>query len=94
MSVAAGRTTLILAALVAGAVAAMLVGGAGPPDATAASHREAPLISMDPEADITDFFLFRSYEENGSGQLTNGDRAILIMDVLQILFILQHFYQD
>jgi hypothetical protein len=29
----------------------------------AASHREAPLISMDPEADITDFHLFRSWED-------------------------------
>ena len=30
--------------------------------ADAASHREAPLISLDPSADITDFFFFRSYE--------------------------------
>jgi hypothetical protein len=34
----------------------------GPQAARAASHREAPLISLDPTADITDFFMFRSYE--------------------------------
>ena len=37
-----------------------------PVSSSAASHREAPLISMDPTADITDFFMFRSYE-TGSG---------------------------
>jgi Domain of unknown function (DUF4331) len=46
-------------------------GGAG-----AASHREAPLISLDPAADISDFFMFRSYEAG------KGDRLVLIMDVL------------
>lgn len=49
----------------------------GPADqGDAASHREAPLIAMDPEADITDFFFFRSYE---SGK---DDRVVLIMDVI------------
>ncbi len=49
----------------------------GPADrGDAASHREAPLIAMDPEADITDFFFFRSYESS------KDDRAILIMDVI------------
>jgi hypothetical protein len=42
----------------------------------AASHREAPLISLDPTADITDFFMFRSYEEG------NEDRIVFIMDVI------------
>ena len=46
------------------------------PDASrAASHREAPLISLDPAADITDFFMFRSYESGKS------DKVVLIMDV-------------
>jgi hypothetical protein len=44
-------------AAVSAALSLVLVGGAG-----AASHREAPLISLDPPADITDFFMFRSYE--------------------------------
>src|SRR5919198_1074365 len=42
----------------------------------AASHREAPLISLDPTADITDFFMFRSYEAG------KDDKIILIMDVI------------
>jgi hypothetical protein len=47
------------------------------PGATqAASHREAPLISMDPTADITDFFMFRSYEPG------KQDKVVLVMDVM------------
>src|SRR5215831_8625691 len=42
----------------------------------AASHREAPLISLDPTADITDFFMFRSYEPG------RDNKVILIMDVI------------
>jgi hypothetical protein len=65
-----------LAVAAAGIVAlAMLMRGAAPDGARAASHREAPLISLDPAADITDFFMFRSYE---SGKT---DKAVLIMDV-------------
>src|SRR5215813_15060474 len=48
--------------------------GDGPSEA--ASHREAPLISLDPTADITDFFMFRSYE---SGK---DNKIVLIMDVI------------
>ena len=53
-----------------------LVVGLAPSASSAASHREAPLISLDPTADITDFFMFRSYE---SGK---EDRIVLIMDVI------------
>src|SRR5688572_22349599 len=53
-----------------------LVVGLAPTASSAASHREAPLISMDPTADITDFFMFRSYE---AGQ---EDKIVLIMDVI------------
>ncbi|HEY3082500.1 MAG TPA: DUF4331 domain-containing protein [Chloroflexota bacterium] len=42
---------------------------------SAASHREAPLIAMDPAADITDAFFFRSYEPG------KDDKIILMMDV-------------
>lgn len=42
----------------------------------AASHREAPLISMDAEADITDFFMFRSYEPG------KADKVVFIMNVI------------
>ena len=54
---------------------ALLVGTA-PASSSAASHREAPLISMDPTADITDFFMFRSYEAD------RDDNIVLIMDVI------------
>jgi len=42
----------------------------------AASHREAPLISLDPTADITDFFMFRSYEPG------KDNKVVLIMDII------------
>lgn len=42
--------------------------------AFAASHREAPLIAMDPVADITDFYAFRSWED--------PEKAVLIMNVI------------
>jgi hypothetical protein len=73
------RRRLLISGLVAGtgvlALAAALVRGPGPEAANAASHREAPLISLDPSADITDFFMFRSYEPGKS------DKVVLIMDV-------------
>ena len=40
----------------------------------AASHREAPLIANDPAADITDFYIFRSWQD--------PDKAVLIMNVI------------
>jgi Domain of unknown function (DUF4331) len=47
-----------------------------PSIADAASHREAPLISEDPEADISDCFFFRAYEPG------KGDKAVFVMDVI------------
>src|SRR2546422_983882 len=59
------------------ALAAALAIPPGAPQATdAASHREAPLISLDPAADITDFFMFRSYEAG------NADKVVLVMNVI------------
>src|SRR5438876_5273582 len=68
----------IVLALATGAalLTAMLSRSSGPAPAAAASHREAPLISLDPPADITDFFMFRSYEP---GQ---ADKVDLIMGVI------------
>src|SRR4026209_1248225 len=53
-----------------------LVVGLAPSASQAASHPEAPLISLDPTADITDFFMFRSYETG------MDDKIVLIMDVI------------
>jgi hypothetical protein len=71
------RLLVLGLALVGGvlALALTVAGGPGPKPAGAASHREAPLISLYPAADITDFFMFRSYEAGKS------DKVALIMDV-------------
>jgi Domain of unknown function (DUF4331) len=72
-----GLPVLCLAAAVSALIVlAALAKGPSPNRATAASHREAPLISLDAPADITDFFLFRSYEHG------NRDKVALIMDVI------------
>lgn len=70
------RKLPVLALLVAGSCALVLaVGrGSGPGAALAASHREAPLISLDAPADISDFFMFRSYQPGHEGNV------VLIMD--------------
>jgi uncharacterized protein DUF4331 len=59
----------IIALLVAG-----LMSITGTPMTWAASHREAPLIALDPTADITDVYAFRSWE--------NPDKAVFIMNVI------------
>jgi hypothetical protein len=53
----------IMGAALAATVATAAVGAGvalGPGDGTASSHREAPLISEDPGADLTDVYAFRS----------------------------------
>lgn len=64
------RPTLLAAAL--GVVLALPL---APQLAVAASHREAPLIALDAPADITDVYMFRSYEPG------KDDRIVLIMNV-------------
>lgn len=56
------RKVIVAAACVAvaGAIAAGLALTSGPDSSTAASHREAPLISQDPTADVTDLYAFVS----------------------------------
>lgn len=59
-----GMAALLVAAMLAGPV----------PTADAASHREAPLVALDPTADITDVYAFRSWE--------NDSKAVFIMNVI------------
>jgi len=66
----------LLNGVVMGLVVMALLVGPAPKASSAASHREAPLIAMDPTADITDFFMFRSYETG------KDDKIVLIMDVI------------
>lgn len=52
--------------MIAAAVATAILGG----NATASSHREAPLITGTPKVDATDFYMFRSYETGRAGYVT------------------------
>lgn len=63
------RVFRLIAALVA---VLMIVTSA--PLSWAASHREAPLIALDPTADITDVYAFRSWED--------PTKAVFIMNVI------------
>jgi hypothetical protein len=59
-----------------------LTSPANGPGAWAASHREAPLIALDPTADITDFYGFRSW--------VNRDRVVFMgIHLKRDTFILQ-----
>jgi hypothetical protein len=51
-----------------------LIVAPGVPVAQAASHREAPLIALDPTADLTDVYAFRSWEDDA--------KAVFIMNVI------------
>ena len=66
--------TLTLALLTISAAAVLLVGPAG---VMASSHREAPITALDPMADITDLWAFRSYDINGND--TNPPNITMIM---------------
>jgi len=68
--------TLTLALLTISAAAVLLVGPAG---VMASSHREAPITALDPMADITDLWAFRSYDINGND--TNPPSITMIMGV-------------
>jgi Domain of unknown function (DUF4331) len=62
------------ASRVLAAVLVVLIGLPWPPMAWGASHREAPLIALDPAADITDVYAFRSWED--------GSKVVFIMNVI------------
>ncbi len=64
-----------LCRVVAAFLSVLTVTSSGPV-AWAASHREAPLIALDPAADLTDVYLFRSHEAN------KFDRVVAIMNVI------------
>jgi uncharacterized protein DUF4331 len=60
--------------LVASGLALVLAGGS----AFAASHREAPLMTLDPAADITDVYFFVSYDQPNLGR-AGGDRRVTMV---------------
>ena len=67
---------LALAFLTISACAVLLLNPAG---IMASSHREAPITALDPTADITDLWAFRSY--NALGQDTTTPSITMIMGV-------------
>jgi hypothetical protein len=58
---------------------ALLVGAAG---GHAASHREAPLMALDPAADITDVYAFVSYDAANLSRAPADRKVALIMNVI------------
>jgi hypothetical protein len=62
------RFTRLVATLV------LILSVAPSPAAWAASHREAPLIALDPTADLTDVYAFRSWQD--------PSKAVFIMNVI------------
>jgi hypothetical protein len=72
------RTTVSLA-LAMLAIAALPVSLVGPARVLASSHREAPITALDPVADITDLWAFRSYDINGHD--TSPPSITMIMGV-------------
>lgn len=61
-----------------GAVTTGLVLALAAPSAFAASHREAPLMTLDPAADITDVYFFTSYDQ-ANLQRSGGDRRVTMI---------------
>src|SRR5947199_7969074 len=56
--------------------------GAGLGIGRAASHREAPLMALDPAADITDVYAFVSYDNANIARAPADRRVTLIMNVI------------
>src|SRR5262247_911768 len=71
------RIRLLLALFLVGAVTATWLGSG-----RAASHREAPLMALDPAADITDVYAFVSYDSDNLGRPPADRKATLIMNVI------------
>ncbi len=69
-----GHTTQGFLPFLAALVALLLTLPSTVPGAWAASHREAPLITLDPAADNTDVYFFRSWED--------PSKVVFIMNVL------------
>src|SRR5262245_64414313 len=52
------------------------------PTAWAASHREAPLIALDPAADNTDVYAFVSYDADNLARFPDDRKVTFILNVL------------
>jgi hypothetical protein len=72
------QTSRWTASLVAVALASALASAPG----RAASHREAPLMTLDPGADITDVYAFVSYDQANLDRAPADRKVTLIMNVV------------
>src|SRR5213593_3324469 len=59
-----------------------LLTGAGLGTGRAASHREAPLMALDPAADLTDVYAFVSYDAANLARTSADRRVTFIMNVI------------
>ena len=67
------------------ALIVLLIGafiGAGLGIGRAASHREAPLMALDPAADLTDVYAFVSYDAANLARAAADRRVTFIMNVI------------
>jgi hypothetical protein len=62
--------------------ALLLIQGMPLPSAHAASHREAPLMTLDPAADITDVYAFVSYDQANLDRAPQDRKVTFIMNVV------------
>ncbi len=73
------KRSIVILVLALLAVSAATVPLVGPIRALASSHREAPITALDPLADITDLWAFRSYDSSGND--TSPPSITMIMGV-------------
>ena len=74
------RISLIALALAFVAIATLTVRLIGPAGIKASSHREAPITALDPTADITDVWAFRSYDAYGHDTKTPSITMIMAVN--------------
>ena len=67
------KPNLILSAILAAGVSST---------ALAASHREAPLVALDPAADITDVYAFVSYDQENLTRAPEDRKVTFVMNVI------------
>src|ERR1700686_3815148 len=74
------RISLVALALAFVAIATLTVRLMGPVGIKASSHREAPITALDPTADITDVWAFRSYDVYGHDTKTPSITMIMAVN--------------
>ena len=74
------RITLIAIPVALLAIGAVAVRFMGPTRTMASSHREAPITALDPTADITDVWAFRSYDAYGHDTKTPSVTMIMAVN--------------